>query len=104
MEQISDNPSHKSLKSQKSQKSPKSLAYTIRLKTLDNSLHDLEFDPYLPIHDLKLLISSKLRIPYNRQRLIYQGKLLLNQDILKEMKVKSRSVIHLVGLPPNLNQ
>jgi len=60
MDQISDNPSLKSLKSlksHKSSKSPKSLVYTIRLKTLDNFLHDLEFDPYLPIHDLKLLIS-----------------------------------------------
>ena len=40
--------------------------FIIKVKTMDNNVCDFEFDPELPIYELKILISQRIKVPHNR--------------------------------------
>ena len=65
----------------------------IKVKTLDNSLHEIEISPESFISDLKLeiekvtFLNQNLKVPMDKQRLIFQGKLLNNAERILNYKV-----------------
>lgn len=69
----------------------------IKVKTIDSNIHDLVFDDINPsIKELKNKIEFKLKIPPNKQRLIYQGRVLQENLSLADYKIENDYVIHLV--------
>uniref|UniRef100_A0A1I7XBD8 BCL2-associated athanogene 6 n=1 Tax=Heterorhabditis bacteriophora TaxID=37862 RepID=A0A1I7XBD8_HETBA len=75
----------------------------IRLKTLH--LQDQEFDvnPEAPLTTFRDAITQRLNIPSDRQRLIFQGRPLLDDaKSLSSYGVREGLVIHLVERPPNI--
>lgn len=77
----------------------------VKIKTLDNALHEVKISREASIENLKIEILNvdsiiytgvtfllyffqKLNIPLDKQRLIFQGKLLLNHELLSQLKVK----------------
>eukprot|EP00775_Hariotina_reticulata_P006009 gene6009-6246_t len=55
----------------------------LKVKLLDQSVHELEVDPDTPISDVKCLIEALLNVPASRQRLIYKGRVLRDADTVQ---------------------
>jgi uncharacterized ubiquitin-like protein YukD len=82
--------------------------FGIKIKTLDNSLHELDISPEMTVKNLKTLIEDKMKVPVPKQRLIFHGKLLLDTEKLSKYKIEDGHVLHLVANPleslsPNLS-
>ena len=45
-----------------------------------------------------------MNIPNERQRLIFRGKLLINDDEIEKHKIEDGSVLHLVANPPQVQE
>lgn len=72
---------------------------SIRVKTMDQSeikITDLHEND--KVKNLKIKIEEKTQIPPDRQRLIYQGKQLKDdQEMLSDYNIKDDTVIHMVA-------
>jgi len=66
----------------------------IKIKTLDNSLHEFTVTKETSVDDLKNKIAAKINVPVNRQRIIFQGKMLKNHDNMATYKVNSQTKTH----------
>jgi len=71
----------------------------IKIKTLDNSLHEFTVTKETSVDDLKNKIAAKINVPVNRQRIIFQGKMLKNHDNMATYKIEDGHVLHLVANP-----
>jgi len=71
----------------------------IKIKTLDNSLHEFTVTKETSVADLKNKIAAKINVPVNRQRIIFQGKMLKNHDNMGAYKIEDGHVLHLVANP-----
>lgn len=70
----------------------------VRLRSLTGTTDNLKVpNKLITVHELKSRIQAQLRIPCEMQRLIFQGKELVNMDFpLESYKVIDNSVIHVV--------
>ncbi|VDL60595.1 unnamed protein product [Hymenolepis diminuta] len=74
--------------------------FEVSVKTLDGESKTFQIeDEELTVSGFKEKISSEMNIPIDRQRLIFQGKLLADDRKLKDCDVASKTV-HLVPRPP----
>ena len=66
---------------------------------MDSNELEVELDSTkeLKVIDLKLEIQKKLNLEPARQRLIFQGKALKDNETLKSYKIEHNQVIHLVA-------
>ncbi|CAD8052056.1 unnamed protein product [Paramecium sonneborni] len=71
----------------------------LKIKTLDNQITPFAIDPNNTVQQLKNIIQTKLNIPLDKQRLIYQGRVLENNKSLQEYKLQNDHVILLPGQP-----
>ena len=71
--------------------------FRVKVRTLDSSQFELSVTESTLISEVKEMIASHTQIPSDRQRLIYQGKLLKNQDSMATYKIKQGHVLQLVG-------
>lgn len=71
----------------------------IKIKTLDNKELELEIESNLSVLDLKKLIEKRSNIPSDRQRIIYQGRVLLDDKKVSDYDVMNETVLHLVAMP-----
>lgn len=72
----------------------------IKIKTLDNSLHEFNVNKDMSVIELKNRINEvkfcmiaklqQMKIPIHRQRIIFQGKMMKNSDNLSNYKVKQK--------------
>ena len=69
---------------------------TIKIQTLDNSFN-LKINQSLTIIQLKEEISKKYNIPKDKQRLIFQGKFLKDNETLSFYKITDGCVIQLIA-------
>ena len=69
---------------------------TIKIQTLDNSF-SLKINQSLTIIQLKEEISKKYNIPKDKQRLIFQGKFLKDNETLSFYKITDGCVIQLIA-------
>lgn len=79
----------------------------IKIKTIDSNIHEFVFDEINPqVKEIKKKVEIKLKIPVNKQRLIYQGKVLQDNSCFSDYKLDNDDVIHLVEqqeFSPNVN-
>ena len=69
----------------------------IKLKTLDNKMIELTVDSEINIKDLKKIISQKFNnIAIERERLIFKGKQLKDEEKLSDHINKDNEIIHLM--------
>ncbi|CAG9329257.1 unnamed protein product [Blepharisma stoltei] len=72
----------------------------IKICTLDSQQFVVNAARQTPISELKTLILNQTQVPVDKQRLIFQGKVLKNQDNLFLLNVENDSIFYLVA---NLN-
>ena len=69
----------------------------IKLKTLDNKMIELKVDSEIKIKELKNIISQKFdNISIDRERLIFKGKQLKDEEKLSDHISKDNEIIHLM--------
>ncbi|KAM3131610.1 hypothetical protein pb186bvf_016274 [Paramecium bursaria] len=76
----------------------------IKVKTTDNKITEFQISPTETILTLKEYIQEKLQIPTDKQRLIFQGRVLEDAKTIQESKIQDQFVIHLIGQPQTQTQ
>ncbi|KAG7664826.1 uncharacterized protein J8A68_001643 [[Candida] subhashii] len=77
---------------------------TITIKSTGDKKYEVTFDPSITVLELKELIAQQAPdIPASRQRLIYSGKVLKDNETVSSYKVQNGHTIHLVksAAPPS---
>ncbi|KAK6464972.1 hypothetical protein DFJ63DRAFT_91 [Scheffersomyces coipomensis] len=69
---------------------------SITIKSSGDNKYELTIDPSITVLQLKEQISEKADIPADRQRLIYSGKVLKDNETVASYKVQTGHTIHLV--------
>ncbi len=75
----------------------------ITIKTIDSLVYKVNINPEKSIFELKETLVKLTKIPVKNQRLIYQGKVLKENDKIKDYKIYNDYVIHLVKQQDNPN-
>jgi hypothetical protein len=73
------------------------MAITVTVKTLDDSSFSLAISPTITVQELKQLIVGEAGVPADRQRLIFRGRTLMNDERLDSCHVDDGHTIHLVA-------
>lgn len=71
----------------------------LKVKLLGQSVHELDVDPTTLISDLKAVLEATLNISVDRQRLIYRGRVLRDENSLQELGIDTGHTVHLVERP-----
>ncbi|KAG9398168.1 hypothetical protein AC1031_014966 [Aphanomyces cochlioides] len=74
----------------------------IRIKMQNDQTFSLRVAPDVSISELKATVQSSSLVPPARQRLIYRGKLLRDNDILSTYNVQDGHTVHMVARPENI--
>ena len=71
---------------------------TFKVKTSSEGLHTITIAETATVVDLKNLLAGDAyeKIPADRQRLIYSGRVMKDEDQLSKYKIKSGNTIHMV--------
>lgn len=71
---------------------------TFKVKTSSDSTHAITMSESASVLDLKTKLSGEAfeNIPVDRQRLIYSGRVMKNDDPLSNYKIKPNNTIHMV--------
>jgi hypothetical protein len=77
------------------------MTINIKVKTLDGQDHIVNIDENAPLQELRNVLESKTSIPKDRQRLIYRGRPLTDDNkSLLSYGVLNDHALHLVDRPP----
>lgn len=68
----------------------------IFIKTLQGKSITMDVDENMKVSDLKQKISEKEGVPTDQQRLVFHGKQLEDDNLLKDYDVRADDNIHLV--------
>eukprot|EP01080_Neovahlkampfia_damariscottae_P011940 gene11940-5341_t len=80
------------------------MSINIKVRTLDSNELQLTVQKDMLIKDLKQLIFSRSSIPVQRQRLIFQGRVLVDEKNITEYKIDEGHVLHMVAMPEQPQQ
>ncbi|TFF86937.1 MAG: hypothetical protein EU551_00005 [Promethearchaeota archaeon] len=69
---------------------------TVRVRMTDGSEERVMIPYAAKIYDLKKIVEDKKKIPEDRQRLIYGGKVLADNDTFKSINFQNEGVIFCV--------
>ncbi|XP_015884147.1 ubiquitin-like domain-containing protein CIP73 isoform X1 [Ziziphus jujuba] len=76
----------------------------IKIKTLDSQIYNFEVDKNMPVSLFKEKIENETGVPVGRQRLIFRGKVLKDNDLLSDYRVENGHTLHLVARQPAESQ
>lgn len=71
--------------------------FQLKIQSLDNSQIEVLVHSDMLVSELKSLIHSQVRVPIERQRLLYKAKLLRNANTLQSYLIDSTSTVNLVA-------
>ncbi|MHA1697178.1 MAG: ubiquitin family protein [Candidatus Helarchaeota archaeon] len=74
----------------------KTKVLTVRVRMTDGSEERMIIPYTAKVYELKKLIEDKRKIPEDRQRLIYGGKVLADNDTFKSINFQNEGVIFCV--------
>jgi ubiquilin len=79
-------------------RSPEDVQLTFKVKTSSDGLHNITIAETATVLDLKTKLAGAdyENIPADRQRLIYSGRVLKNEELLSAYKIKAGNTIHMV--------
>lgn len=83
---------------------PEEFGFSVVIKTIDNSIHHVNVDRSTRISVLKQSIREATSIREDRQRLIYRGKVLIDDSSVKDYNIESGHTIHMVARPENYEE
>eukprot|EP01138_Halocafeteria_seosinensis_P014127 gb/GECG01014425.1/.p1 GENE.gb/GECG01014425.1/~~gb/GECG01014425.1/.p1 ORF type:complete len:754 (+),score=74.97 gb/GECG01014425.1/:1-2262(+) len=72
---------------------------TVRVKTLDDTIFEVTCCSSSTIEEFKRVVRSRTELSIARQRLIFQGRQLQNNDTLDSYSVRNGATLHLVARP-----
>ena len=76
----------------------------IVIKTISNNVYNFTVATDTTIATLKDLIHSATQIESERQRLIYRGRVLVNESTVRDYNIESGHTIHMVAKPLNITE
>lgn len=68
----------------------------IKFKTFDNQISEMTVCTNISIPELKKMIQEKKKIPIEAQRLIFKGKLMIDNKLLSDYITQDNEIIHLM--------
>jgi len=69
---------------------------TIRVKTLDGQTNEVKLEDTSTVLQLKEIVEQKTQIATNRQKIIYRGRVLADNLLLKDQTDINGSAVHVV--------
>lgn len=76
----------------------------IVVKTVNNDLYNLTVEGTSTIIDLKERIREATSVEVNRQRLIYRGRVLLDESVVQDYNIEDGHTVHMVARPVNFQE
>ena len=76
-----------------------SAAFTLHLKTLDNATRAVSVRPSMRISELKLLAHPLTDLPPARQRLLFRGRELQDDQTVGAYRIEDQDVVHVIARP-----
>jgi len=78
------------------------MSININIKSSSDKKFVIAIEPSKKVLDLKEAIAAQTDVPADRQRLIFSGRVLKDDDLLSDYKVADGNTIHMVkGAAPN---
>ena len=71
------------------------------IKTISNSIYNFKIGTDTTVAELKELIHTATQVTADRKRLIYKGRVLVNESAVSEYHVENGHTIHMVAKPLN---
>ncbi|OJT15509.1 Ubiquitin-like protein 1 [Trametes pubescens] len=68
----------------------------IKVKTLTGKEIELDIDPEDPVSRIKEKVEEQSGVPPPQQRLIYAGRQMADDKVVKEFNISAGAVLHLV--------
>ena len=75
---------------------------SLRVLTMDSTAFELRVSPEATVPALKTMVSGKTGVSEQRQRLIFQGKVLQDQHVLSFYAMEDGKTVHLVERPEGI--
>lgn len=76
----------------------------IVVKTVNNDLYNLAVEGSTTVIDLKERIREATSVEVNRQRLIYRGRVLLDEILVRDYNIEDGHTVHMVARPVNFQE
>ena len=76
----------------------------IVVKTVNNDLYNLTVEDSTSIIHLKSQIQDITAIEVNRQRLIYKGRVLVDDSVIRDYNIEDGHTVHMVARPANFQE
>lgn len=76
----------------------------IVVKTVNNDLYNLTVEGTTTVFDLKERLRDATSVEVDRQRLIYRGRVLLDESMVRDYNIEDGHTVHMVARPVNFQQ
>lgn len=76
----------------------------ITIKTINNETYTYDVAKTLSVLALKSLITTSTNIVEERQRLIYRGRVLVDENALQDYNIEAGQIVHMVAKPENFRE
>jgi hypothetical protein len=76
----------------------------LMIKTVNNDVYNINATHSTSVFDVKHMIRETTSIDVERQRLIYRGKVMVDESAIRDYNIESGHTIHMVARPANFRE